>query len=360
MSVRKTKKNGKPILLIDFRYTDPTGTPRRFRKVADVQTMAAAKAEEQRLRMHAAETGEPYSVSGSKCPTFAEFIAGQWQNWTRTHHKPSTRERYQALLDQGVLSAFGAYQLDEIDAAAVTEYAAYLTADNVQAWPHVSFVSSVLRAAVALGVLAEMPRLPPSRRKKRKLPSCPDHDEIVTMLSFARSWVRLAIALAAYAGLRSGEVRALEVADIDLKHGIILVRRSLSADQVTTTKGDEERVVPIAPELDILLRASIKGKRAKDRIVVMRDGSTPSRQKIWSRVDRLQQRHGLRHRSFHSIRHFFCTSLLQRGADIELVRTVAGHQDIETTWQYLHSNNEDARVVMSRPYTGPVLVSGSK
>jgi integrase len=41
------------------------------------------------------------------------------------------------------------------------------------------------------------------------------------MLGKAGGWLRIAITLAAFAGLRQGEMRALEVRDVDLKSGVI-------------------------------------------------------------------------------------------------------------------------------------------
>lgn len=350
MSVRRVKKHGHVRLLIDFWFTDTSGDRQRFRKVADVQTMAAARAEEQRLRTHAAKFGTPYTRH-KECMTFSAFVDGPWKVWSSARHKPSTRERYNALLDQGILSAFGKLRLDEIDASAVTDYAALLTADNVQAWPHTSLVSSILRAAVALGHLDELPKLPPPRKRRRKLPSCPSTDDILTLLECVMGWVRVAVALAAYAGLRSGEVRALEVKDVDFKRLVITVRRAMSADEVTTTKSDEERTVPIAPELEPILREACA--RRVGRVVLTERGTTPSRQNVLERITRVQLRHGLTRHSFHAIRHYFCTSLLRRGADIETVRVVAGHQDVETTMRYLHAQVDDARLVMARPPSGP-------
>lgn len=81
-------------------------------------------------------------------------------------------------------------------------------------------------------------------------------------------------------------------------------------------------------------------------MVVTSTGNTPKRQAVNDALTTLLKRHGLRHRSFHSVRHFFCTTLLQRGADIELVRVVAGHSDVATTMRYLHARAEAASVFM--------------
>lgn len=347
MPVRKVKSRNKTALMIDFRYVDDQGFSRRFRKVADVQTMAAARAEEMRLRMHASQHGAVYRQH-APCITLREFVDAYWRPWSTAQHKPSTRERYEYMLGQGILDAFGDVPLRDITADKVSAYAAQLTLRGVQPWPHTSLISSMLRAAVELGQLGELPRLPSQRRKKQKLPTCPDTADVDAMLAAATGWLRVAVAIAAYAGLRCGEVRALEVRDIDWAHNRILVRRALSADVVTTTKSDKERIVPIAPELAPILREATTRKRPADRVVTTADGKTPLRQNVLYRFTQMLRRHGLPHRSFHSLRHHFCTTLLRRGADVELVRVVAGHTQLATTLQYLHARADDAILFMGR------------
>jgi site-specific recombinase XerD len=52
----------------------------------------------------------------------------------------------------------------------------------------------------------------------------------------------LAIALATQAGMRMGEVRAIEVRDVDFEGQRLIVRRALSEDISLTTKSGRERV----------------------------------------------------------------------------------------------------------------------
>ncbi|MGN1338984.1 MAG: tyrosine-type recombinase/integrase, partial [Oscillospiraceae bacterium] len=58
---------------------------------------------------------------------------------------------------------------------------------------------------------------------------------------------------------------------------------------------------------------------------------TPTKQ-----FSKFLERHGLRHRKFHSLRHTSATLLLYAGVNIKQVQGRLGHGDIETTNKYLH------------------------
>jgi site-specific recombinase XerD len=46
---------------------------------------------------------------------------------------------------------------------------------------------------------------------------------------------------------------------------------------------------------------------------------------------------------FHCLRHTFITNLIKKGVNINFVKEIAGHTDIETTMNYIHIVTEDLR-----------------
>lgn len=68
---------------------------------------------------------------------------------------------------------------------------------------------------------------------------------------------RAALALAGFAGLRLGEIRALTWADVDLEAGTLAVRRSMLPDGTLKPPKTEagKRAVPIVPALRRVLVA---------------------------------------------------------------------------------------------------------
>ena len=345
--VRKVRRAGKLVRVIDFFWVDRAGRRQRYRRDATVQTAAAADAEAHALWLRATTTGT-LDVKAS-APTFRAFVTEAYAPLhLPTRCRPATRERYLALLSQGILDAFGSKRLDEIGASDFRAYAATLAARKVQARPHLSLVRTVLRAAVEHGALEKLPDLPTLPKQSRKLPDAPTPEEVAAMLAVATGWLRTAVLLAAYAGLRMGEVRALEVRDVDLREGRLLVRRALSAGEVMPPKSGHERVVPLAPELRAELETAMRRKLPTARVVTNALGRTPGRHHVLTALKGLQARHKLPERSFHSLRHYFCSALVRRGASVEAVRLLAGHSDLAVTQRYVHATAADLTAAMAR------------
>ena len=344
---RKEVRGDRTVWIVDIRFRDKDGRQQRYRRDAAAQSAAGARSEAERLRRLAAETGTLKLRAAAL--TFGEFVERKFRPvYMPAHCRPATIERYDALLRQGVLEAFGGKHLDGIDAQQVRGYAAQLAARHVQARSHLSLVNTVLRAAVEFGDIERMPELPTLPRKSGKLPDAPGDEEIGKLLAGSRGWLRVAVALSVFAGLRMGEVRALEVCDVDAKRGVLLVRHALSADEVLPPKSGHERVVPLAPELAVVLEEAVRLKLPHARIVVNERGATPGRQRVLGALKRLEQKLGMREWSFHSLRHYFCSTLIRRGASVEAVRLLAGHSKLDVTQRYVHATGADLEAAIAR------------
>jgi integrase len=264
--------------------------------------------------------------------------------------RPETRNRYSALLHrQGVLVHFGRMRLDEIDEMTVRAYATALIKRGLTIKGHINLVRTVMRCSVESGALANMPRWPAKLIKaSRKLPDAPTASEVATMLATSSGWLRVAVALAALGGLRMGEVLALEVRDVELAERRVIVRHALSGGEVVTPKSGHERHVPMVPQLLDIVTEAIKGRFPKSRIVTTSTGSTPPRQAVLRMFKEHLTRVELRERSFHQLRHFFCSELVRHGVNVEAVRVLAGHSSLAVTARYLHASDADLREAVAK------------
>lgn len=350
--VRRITRAGRKVWTIDFRYSDLTGAKKRYARDAPIQTSAAAHAEAKKLQDRAAKTGSPFEVKAVAKPkarglTFQEFVAGPYERDYMSVHRPATTYRYRALLKQVVLKEFGGKLLDEISSADYRTFAASELRRGVQPKGALNLVRSVLRAAEEKGLIDAAPALPKGLIKvSKKLPSAPSEEEVSMMLT-ADGWIRTAIYLAAKAGLRAGEVRALEIQDVDLVHGVINIRRAVSGDASDaaslTPKSGHERIVPMTPDLALHLASVMKSKLPRARVVTNGTGVTPKRQELLHVHKRALLSLGVKAWSFHALRHHFISELIRRGAGVEAVRTMAGHGSLAVTNRYSHATGADLR-----------------
>ena len=260
---------------------------------------------------------------------------------------PATRERYGRLLwKEGVIEALGHRRLNEIGAREFRGLDATVRGRGVNPRQHLIIVRRVLKLAHELKVIEQMPALPSVPRPPRKLPAAPAREVIERCLGAATGWLRVAIALAYFGTQRNGEVRATRVQDVDFDANGVNIRHAFSHTELSTPKSKDERPVPMASVLRELLADAAQGKKPTDFIVVDH-GRTPSRQKLYKAFVALQKRLGISPTwSFHSLRHAFGTHAVRAGANIEAVRELMGHGDLETTAGYLHAVAADKVAVI--------------
>ena len=119
--------------------------------------------------------------------TFATFVASVFTPFYAVSKcRSATRERYAALLKQGLLAHFGEKRLDEIGPGDFRMYAAGLAARGIGARAHLSLARTVLRAALEFGAIPKLPELPKLPKVGKKLPDAPEADVIVTLASASK------------------------------------------------------------------------------------------------------------------------------------------------------------------------------
>lgn len=135
-------------------------------------------------------------------------------------------------------------------------------------------------------------------------------------------------------GLRVSELLDIEMGDIHLNQGYIIVKG----------KGSKERMVPISDPAIISLRNYIiKGREqllgdTKTNILFLnQSGHRLSRQGFFKLLKKLASDAGvITECSPHTLRHSFATHLLENGMDLRTLQSLLGHEDISTTQIYTH------------------------
>ncbi len=349
--VKKRVRNGVTRRIIDFYYTNKSGQRVRFVRHAELPTRDGAEKEAAQLYQRAVLTGDP-DPETKDTMTLSAFYESVFRPKVLPLYRKNTRTRYDALWRQRIERVFGAKCLHMFEEADYRAFARSIELERRKAKGPVAFLRTLLREAEQHGVLTNAPRVPAGIIKDaKKLPAAPTLGEVETLLAEASGWLRPALALGVYAGLRSGEIRALQVGDIDLDAALIRVVRTLSEDEEEEPKGDKERTVPIVAQLAAVLAPAIDGKAPEERVVVTREGTTPNRQHLLTKLVQHQRRLGTRRRwSVHALRHAFCSHLVREGVGVEAVRALAGHSSIRVTNRYVHATGVDLRNAMGRGF----------
>jgi integrase len=149
------------------------------------------------------------------------------------------------------------------------------------------------------------------------------------------------IRVAAYAGLRRGELVALRWRDVDFVGHKIIVRRSLSAEtELRSTKSRRAREVPLPDQAAAALeRLSRRGEFAgpDDYVFANRFGRRLDASALRRRFERARGAAGLEPLRFHDLRHTYGSLLVAGGIDLPSVKAAMGHSRLSTTERYLHA-----------------------
>jgi integrase/recombinase XerC len=137
------------------------------------------------------------------------------------------------------------------------------------------------------------------------------------------------------AGLRVSELVGMNLADLDLAEGVIVVRG----------KGKKERLALLGDAATAAIRtwlaarSALLGDLQKDSPAVFlnKNGGRLSTRSVARMLEKSLAAAGLDPRtSPHTLRHSFATHLLDNGADIRGVQELLGHKSLATTQVYTH------------------------
>ncbi|MEA2461319.1 MAG: integrase/recombinase XerD [Actinomycetota bacterium] len=190
-------------------------------------------------------------------------------------------------------------------------------------------------------------------RRPRSLPKAITLEDVARLVeSPARDLLgrrdRAALETLYGSGIRISELVALDVDDIDLEEGSLLVRSG---------KGSKARRIPLGrkalaavgdylsvtrPEL---LKRSAAGA-ARGALFLNARGGRLTRQGCWKLLKGYAESAGLGPRvSPHTLRHSFATHMLDGGADIRVVQEMLGHASLATTQVYTLVSDSHLREV---------------
>lgn len=262
------------------------------------------------------------------------------------------------------LSALHARRAQDVTATELARLLRDLAERGYSAWTRVAvhrLIRGTFALAVRRGVLTRSlaDGLAPSeipRQTNARPVEVLDADALARLVSAGTSerWCA-ALALAAFAGLRLGEIRALTWADVDLEAGALNVRRSLlpgGAAKAPKTEASK-RTAPIIPALRRVLvawRLRSPHTRPGDPVVCTASGGAIQERNIRRALDdaktaaKLEGTEG--RLSMHSLRHSWASALATGGLAPTTLARITGHSDPGFTYRvYARDARDDAALV---------------
>ncbi|SRR5216684_1458067 len=337
MSVRVCKsKHG--FLEVDLRVRLADGTQHRERVKSPVPSRSGARRWGEERALYLAVHGPAAKV---EAPRLREFATRWITEYAKANQlKPSTIDTYENIRLPHILPVLGDLRLDEVDAAAIQRLKVAMAELNPTTVNGVlNLLSGMLRTAVEWGELRAMPprigKLKVDKAAPFEFYGFEDFERLVDGAAKCGGDHLAMVLLGGEAGLRRGELLALEQTDVNHQAGQLTIQRSEWEGEVTVPKGGRTRRVPMTARLSAAMQA-VRHLRGP-RVFYQPDGKTVDAYVVRCWMQQAQTRAGLPLTcGVHLLRHTFCSHLAMKGAPARSIMELAGHSDLSTTLRYMH------------------------
>lgn len=341
-------------------YRDDTGALKRRTVYGSTQAEARTK---QRALREAIQNGAPIKPKPVTLHAWIEtWISG---SLAASDRRQSTIDLYTAVARKHLVPGIGQRRLDQLRPTDVEALVVAKRKDGL-APSTVRTIYTVLRSALDIAVRDGLLQSNPAAAVRR--PSIPRREaEFLTprqarlLLEAIRGdRIEPVVRLLLATGLRRGEALGLHWSDVDLEHGILRVRWTLTRTSAGLTLGEPKtersrRVIPL-PTSAVALLVQHRARQDEERrraganwtehgLVFTSEVGTPVEPRnILRRLDVIARRAGLQGTHLHTLRHSAASFLIDAGAHIKVVQEHLGHSSYAITADiYTHVSPERRR-----------------
>lgn len=192
-----------------------------------------------------------------------------------------------------------------------------------------------------------------------------DHKRIIDYVKSNFTCRNLGIYICLSAGLRIGEVCALQWQDLDMDKEVIRVKKTLERIYFPESVGRHSQLVVGRPKTQNAIR-EIPMSRDLVRMVkplvklmnptfyLLSNAEKPLEPKTYRLYYKsFMNQMGLPNVKFHGLRHSFATRCIESGCDYKTVSVLLGHANIGTTLNlYVHPNLDQKKKVIDKVFRG--------
>jgi len=317
--------------------------------VKEYRTKPLAERAMQRLLFRVNDPG----YRPGRVATVEEF-SERWKADILARQKPSARQSAESHLRAHIVPYLGKVRLDNLGVENQQVFVNHLSKQEVSRTTIENILgtlSSMLNTAknwgyICEGIALKRLALPPRGIRQQAAAFTPEQAQDIIQL--AANPYRLMFAIAAYTGIRAGEIMGLRGEDMDLDRGTLTICQSSWQGQLQAPKSlASENSVPIpAPLLDML-----KGYGSKQGLLFVNAYGRPFNQqkvvqkKLWPLCDALK----IPRKGFHAFRHMHATLLIDTGASPKVAQRQLRHANASVTLNvYAHLVEESHREAVEK------------
>jgi integrase len=341
-------------------HNPQTGRPKKspsFKSVADARGWKASA--EVALRNGTLSSGTSLTLREAAMDWLARAEAGEVLNRSGRAYKPSVIRSYETSLRLHVLPIIGSIKLVNVkrrDVQGLVDRIA-LNRDPSTVRNAIMPLRAIYRRALLRDVVQLNPTegvaLPAVEGVRDRVA---DPEEASQLLAVLPDEDRGVWATAMYAGLRLGELQALDWDHIDLDQGRLMVECSwdTKVGRVSPKSRAGKRLVPIPS----VLRAHLIAHRAlmaeTSGLAFGRSPTKPfSDSALRARAKRVWVNAGMSPIGFHEARHTYASLMIAAGVNAKTLATFMGHRSITTTldrYGHLFPGSEGEAAVLLDAY----------
>jgi integrase len=272
--------------------------------------------------------------------------------------RPRVRELYEGQLRLHILPTLGTVPLDRLQPATIRKWYGALLEDGPGASTTAKcyrLLHAILNTAVEDGLIATNPctirGAGAERAAERRIPTV---DQVFDLADAVQTRYRALVLLAAFSGLRRGELFGLRRCDVDLDHRTITVavqRQQLANGEhlIGEPKSDAgRRTVAIPPEAWQPLIDHLDRFTAPEATAWIFTGAKggPLREAVWQQDwSRARQSIGRPDLHFHDLRHVAATLAAATGAGVKEIMYRIGHSSPQAALRYQHATARRDRTI---------------
>jgi integrase len=322
---------------VDITLCLPNGLRHRERRRVSHASKSAARRWGEDRERHLLQHGLP--TAPREVTTLEAFAPRFVDGHSRANRqKPSSIAATETIVKWHLLPALGSRRLDAITNEQVQKLKLTLTHRAPKTVNNVlTVLRTLLKKAVEWDELDRLPctiKLLPNPKRTMGFHGFAEYDRLLTVAQKRDPQAYLMVLLGGDAGLRLGEILALEWRDIDLHARRLTVQRSDWHGHVTVPKGGRSRCLPMTQRLTSALKASRHLR--SERVLSLPDGAPMTRDRVIKAIRSSQRVAAVPEAGVHVLRHTFCSHLAMQGAPARAIQELAGHADLSTTQRYMH------------------------